>query len=254
VAVTGAEAPLTVDGERRPRWESFVLDAGARLEVGMTRAGARIYLAVAGGIDTPAVLGSRATHTRAGLGGLEGRSLVAGDQLPVAGSTGEYVWRWVPDDHRAALSAPWTLGAVPGPQDELFTPESVECFFSAEWRLSRTSDRMGCRFEGPPLRFGERAAHLARQAGSDPSNIVDDVTPLGGIQVPSGIEPIAMGVDFPSIGGYAKIATVISAHISRLGQIRPGDVVRFERMTTDQATAELRAHLLPASDGEEPVA
>jgi antagonist of KipI len=248
VAVTGARARVTVDGALQPQWESFLLGAGARLEIAMAERGARLYLAVAGGIDVPCVLGSRATHARAGLGGLDGRALAKGDTLPVGSPAGGYEWRWVPDEHRPRLEPPWMLGAVPGPQDALFTPDSVERFFASEWRLSKTSDRMGCRFEGPKLDFGERAQHLARQAGSDPSNIVDDVTPLGGIQVPSGVEPIAMGVDFPSIGGYAKIATVISAHVPRLGQVRPGEPVRFVQMTTGQAVAELREILLPSAD------
>ena len=247
VAVTGAEAEIEVGDRPQAQWEAFMLPAGAELSIGTTR-GARAYLAVAGGIAVPEALGSRATHARARLGGHEGRTLEAGDELAL-GTPREhtFTFRHVPARLRPIVAPPWTLGVVLGPQDELFTPESVECFLTDEWRLSILADRMGCRFEGPRLEFRERTEQLARQAGSDPSNIVDDVTPLGGIQVPSGVEAIAMGVDFPSIGGYAKIATVISAHIPRLGQMRPGDVARFRELSTDQAVHELRASLLPAA-------
>jgi allophanate hydrolase subunit 2 len=125
---------------------------------------------------------------------------------------------------------------VLGPQDELFTPESVETFLSVDWKLSPVSDRMGCRYIGPKLNFLPRPDYLIEQAGADSSNIVDDGTPLGGIQVPSGLEPIVMGADVPSFGGYAKIATVISSDIGVVGQGKPGDIVRFRAV--DAAEAE----------------
>lgn len=244
VAVTGAEAAVSVDGEPRPMWRAFALRAGATLRVGVPRSGARVYLAFAGGVDVPPSLGSRSTNVRARLGGLDGRALRRDDVLPLAPSAtppDALAGRSVPEAARPCMAAPWELGVVLGPQAHLFTEESVERFCTTEWRLSQLADRMGCRFVGPPLEFRPRPDHLSSQAGSDPSNIVDDVTPLGGIQVPSGLEPIAMGVDFPSIGGYAKIATVISAHLRRLGQARPGDPVRFRAYSVGEAVDELRS-------------
>jgi allophanate hydrolase subunit 2 len=111
----------------------------------------------------------------------------------------------------------------------------VAKFLSSHWRLSPLSDRMGFRFEGPELAFKPRPAYLDAAAGSDPSNIVDDVTPLGGIQVPGGLEPIVMGVDFPSVGGYAKIATVISADLGKIGQLRPGSEMCFQSVDVKAA-------------------
>jgi biotin-dependent carboxylase-like uncharacterized protein len=190
---------------------------------------------VAGGIDVPLVLGSRATNVRAGIGGVSGRALRAGDvlragagELPPAGVR-------VRPDLVPAYETPGELRVVLGPQDHLFTPDSVEMFLSTEWRLSPTADRMGCRFVGPALHFLPRPDYLVEQAGSDPSNIVDDSICIGSIQVPSGLEPIAMGVDGPSLGGYAKIATVISPDLSRLAQLRPGDPVRFRAVDSDEA-------------------
>lgn len=246
VAVTGPDAPLTVDGKARDMWRSHMLSEGETLRIGTPRAGARVYVAFAGGIHVPVILGSRSTNSRARLGGFEGRSLRKGDVLPLAPATAplaELAGREVPEDDRPTVAAPWVLGVVLGPQAHLFTEESVERFCTTEWRLSQLADRMGCRFVGPALDFRPRPDYLISQAGSDPSNIVDDVTPLGGIQVPSGLEPIAMGVDFPSIGGYAKIATVISAHLRRLGQARPGDIVRFRAYSVEEAVNELRATL-----------
>lgn len=97
------------------------------------------------------------------------------------------------------------------------------------------SDRMGFRFIGPPLQMKERPEYLVRDAGSGPADIVDDCTPVGGIQVPGGIEPIAMGVENPTAGGYAKIGVVITADYGRLGQIRPHERVHFRAVTADEA-------------------
>ena len=108
------------------------------------------------------------------------------------------VGRSWPEEKRPVMGAPWTVRVVLGPQDDLFQPASVETFLTTDWKLSPISDRMGCRYIGPKLEFLPRPDYLIEQAGSDPSNIVDDGTPLGGIQVPSGLEPIVMGADVPS--------------------------------------------------------
>jgi len=99
---------------------------------------------------------------------------------------------------------------------------------------------MGCRFIGPKLEFKPRPAYLVEQAGADPSNIVDDTIPEGGIQVPSGLEPIVLAVDGPSLGGYAKIATVISSDLGKVGQARPGEVVNFRSVSVEEAVDALR--------------
>jgi biotin-dependent carboxylase-like uncharacterized protein len=243
VAVTGAENDVTVDDEPYPMWESFVLPADATLRIGRTRSAARVYISFSGGLDVPETLGSRATNPRARLGGHAGRALRRGDTMRLFATEppGGLVGRVVSEELRPRLRPPWELGVILGPQAHLFTDDSVELFLSTEWTLSQLADRMGCRFVGPPLKFKPRPEYLISQAGSDPSNIVDDVTPLGGIQVPSGLEPIVMGPDFPSIGGYAKIATLISAHLPRLGQMRPGDPAHFRAYEVEEAVDELRS-------------
>lgn len=244
VAVAGADLTPTLNGKPLPMWHAIRVRAGDEIAFNRPAAGARAYLAVAGGIDVPKFAGSRATNVRAFVGGVEGRALKAGDVLrsfaprrPLDDIAGR---RLKPD----LIPHPRTrrpVRVVLGPQDDLFTQDSIRTFLSFDWKLSNTSDRMGCRFIGPKLEFKPRPDYLIAQAGSDPSNIVDDTIPAGGIQVPSGLEPIVLHVDGPSLGGYAKIATVISADLGQVGQMRPGDIANFRAVTTDEAVAALRA-------------
>ena len=239
IAVTGGDLRPALNGAPLPMWETVRVRAGDVVAFQGPRHGVRAYLAIAGGIDVPPFLGSRATNVRAAVGGIEGRALKPGDTLPigeVAQPISAVEGRTWPVEARPVHAAPWTVRVVLGPQDHLFAPESVETFLTTDWTLSPISDRMGCRYIGPKLEFLPRPDYLIEQAGSDPSNIVDDGTPLGGIQVPSGLEPIVMGADVPSFGGYAKIATVIGSDIGIVGQGKPGDIVRFRAV--DVAAAE----------------
>jgi biotin-dependent carboxylase-like uncharacterized protein len=251
VAITGAQTEAAVDGEPIPTWESVRVPGGGTLTCNRIGPGARAYLAVAGGFDVPPYLGSRATYVRGSQGGLQGRPLRKGDVIvlgPPRGSLAELEGRRVRPEYRPSHGPPWTVRVVPGPQDYLFTDEALELFFSAEWKLSPTSDRMGFRFIGPQLTLKERPDYLVRDAGSGPADIVDDVIPVGGIQVPGGIEPIAMGVENPTAGGYAKIGTVISADLGVLGQIRPREVVHFQAVDLDEALRAAREQVELAGD------
>ena len=243
IAVTGGDLTPMVNDRSLPMWQAVAIQAGDTVIFRAPRLGVRTYLAVAGGIDVPTFLGSRATNVRAAVGGIKGRALQPGDMIRVGEPRrprADVVGRSWPEQAQPAYASPWTVRVVLGPQDELFTPESVKIFLSADWKLSPISDRMGCRYIGPKLEFLPRPDYLIEQAGSDPSNIVDDGTPLGGVQVPSGLEPIVMGADVPSFGGYAKIATVISSDISVVGQGKPGDVVHFRAIGVEEAEAITR--------------
>lgn len=238
IAVTGGDLDPALNGEPLPMWHAVRVREGDEIAFRSPRSGVRAYLAIAGGIDAPMFLGSRATNVRAAVGGIAGRGLKTGDVLRIGEPkkpASEVEGREWPAAKRPAMGAPWTVRVVLGPQDHLFEPESVETFLAVDWTLSPISDRMGCRYIGPKLEFLPRPDYLVEQAGSDPSNIVDDGTPLGGIQVPSGLEPIVMGADVPSFGGYAKIATVISSDIGVVGQGKPGDVVRFRAVGAAEA-------------------
>jgi biotin-dependent carboxylase-like uncharacterized protein len=247
VAVTGADVTPLIDGAPAPAWTALRLKIGDVLWFAPPRRGARAYLAVHGGIDVPLYLGSRATHVRGGFGGFQGRALQKGDRLPIGSASralGELVGRRLPDELAPRHHAPWQVRVVPGPEDYLFTPGSVETFFTAEWRLNAKADRTGFRYIGPQLGFkpGARPEYLIQDAGADPSNIViDPGAPVGTIQVPSGVEPIVLGVDAPSIGGYARIGVVITPDMSRVGQTRPGEITRFEPLTHEEAVQALKA-------------
>jgi biotin-dependent carboxylase-like uncharacterized protein len=207
-----------------------------------SRTGARAYFSVAGGIDVPLFMGSRATNVRAFVGGIEGRALRKDDVIrtfqpkrPLADLEGRRLrLALIPRYDRRSQ-----VRTVLGPHD-LFLEASIQTFLTYDWKLSPTSDRMGCRFIGPKLEFKPRPAYLTEQAGSDPSNIVDDTIPVGGVQVPGGVEPIVLHVDGPSLGGYARIATVISADLGKIGQMRPGEIANFRAVSTGEAVAALK--------------
>ena len=246
VALTGADTGATVDGEPVPCWSSFVLREGRTLACGMAMSGARAYLAVHGGIDVPLYRGSRATHVSGGFGGLEGRALEQGDRLPVgaaAAAAEALAGRRLRPDLVPRYAPPLEVRTVAGPEEHHFTAESVAAFYTTAWKLNPKADRTGMRFIGPELSFKPGRPHyLIEDAGADPSNIViDPGAPVGTVQVPSGVEPIVLCVDSPSIGGYARIAVVISTDMARVGQIRPFEEMRFVRISHEDAVAVLAA-------------
>ena len=182
-------APLTP----RQYIRDFV-DQPMLLKLGFVRSGARGYFATAGGIDVPLCLKSRSTYIRARRGGLEGRPLRAGDRLRLGERTAPLAAlaeRRLPAALPVEPAEPRSIRVVLGPQDYMFTAESIETFLSHDWELSPVSDRMGMRLIGPPLTLHERPEYLVRDAGTGVADIVDDVIPIGGIQVPGGIEPIS---------------------------------------------------------------
>lgn len=234
VAVTGAELPPRVDGEARPTWTSFRVRAGQVLSFDFLKSGARAYIAVAGGIDTPPALGSRATYLIGALGGLGGKALAAGDLVPVAGGGAGREGLTIPENLRRLPAATAELRVLPGLYWRLITEEAGRAFFADEWRVAPEADRMGYRFKGGrPLAFKQRAQPFG--AGADPSNIVDGCYPYGSIQVPGGTEPIVLHRDAVSGGGYFTIGAVISADMDLIGQLQPNTSIRFVRV--DMATA-----------------
>jgi biotin-dependent carboxylase-like uncharacterized protein len=237
VAVTGAELPPKVDGTPRPTWTSFTIKAGQIISFDFLKRGARAYIAVAGGIDVPLVLGSRSTYTLGALGGFQGRPLKPGDELPVGTPRNATpATRSVPEAQRLLPPASPSLRALPGLYDFRVTKASMESFFADTWRVATEADRIGYRFRGGnPLEFIPRKQPFG--AGSDPSNIVDSCYPYGSIQVPGGTEPIVLHRDAVSGGGYFMIGTIISADMDLIGQMQPNTKVRFVPVTMDEALA-----------------
>ena len=253
VAVTGAEATPKVNGEARPRNESFAVRADDRLSFDFMKVGARIYLAIAGGIDVPAILGSRSTYALGALGGFAGRKLAAGDTLLTGKArSGARAGRTLAKELAPTYPKSLELRVLPGLYFHRLTEESAKTFFQDTWTVAPEADRIGYRYrKGRALSFRERKQPFG--AGSDPSNIVDAGYPYGSIQVPGGVEPIILHRDAVSGGGYAMIGTVISADMDRIAQMQPNNVARFVEVDMKAAlqaraaytgqTARLRAAL-----------
>ena len=230
VAVVG-DVPATVEraaGARQPLpgWCSVTLQPGDALRLGAVQGLA--YVAVAGGIDVPPVLGSRATHERTAMGGLHGRALRTGDRLPCAAADADRgVERRadpLPDDD-GPIRVLW------GPQDDHFSAAARALLLQADWRLTPERDRMGMRLAGPVL------AH-ASPAHAD---IVSDGVAPGAIQVPASGQPIVLLADAQTVGGYPKIATVIQADLGRLARWPSQRPLHFAAVTLQQAHAALHA-------------
>lgn len=232
VAVTGAHMDVLVNGEATPQWESFAVSAGDVVSFGFLEAGARVYVAVAGGIDVPEVLGSRSTYTLGSFGGHEGRVLQAGDVLAVGRGNGR-PGRSVPDELRPQLGREVDLRVVLGLYDYRLTDKGLETLLETTWSLTPVADRIGFRYTGGTLEWKDREQPFG--AGSDLSNIVDAGYPVGSIQVPGGVEPIILHRDAVSGGGYAMVATVISADLDVVGQSAPGTRTRFRPVSLDEA-------------------
>ena len=235
VAVTGAETTPKVNGEPRQRNASFAVKADDRLSFDYLKLGARIYIAVAGGVDVAPMLGSRSTYGLGALGGFAGRKLAAGDVVPVGEArSGARAGRSAPAELVAAYPKAVELRVLPGLYFHRLTEESAATFFEDTWTVAPEADRIGYRFrKGRPLAFREHKQPFG--AGSDPSNIVDAGYPYGSIQVPGGVEPIILHRDAVSGGGYAMIGTVISADMDRIAQMQPNHTARF--VSVDMAAA-----------------
>lgn len=234
IAITGAAMPIKVDGNEKEGWASIQIKAGQILSFDYLQSGARVYIAVSGGITVPEMLGSRSTYAIGALGGVEGRAIAAGDELPVGDSATVAAGRTVPDELRRAPGTPAELRVLPGLYWHRITEQSGKHFFDDEWKVAPEADRMGYRFRGGhALEFVERKQPFG--AGSDPSNIVDGCYPYGSIQVPGGTEPIVLHRDAVSGGGYFMLGTVISADMDLIGQLQPHTPSKFVRVDMQQA-------------------
>jgi len=226
IAITGADMPIKLDGEAKPSWTALAVKSGQVLSFGFLTAGARIYVAVTGGIDVPVALGSRSTYVIGALGGFAGRALAKGDELPVGAAKPREEGRTVAEALRRRPGAPAELRVLPGLYWHRLLEGAQRSFFDDQWKVASEADRMGYRFKGGrPLEFVERQQPFG--AGSDPSNIVDSCYPYGSIQVPGGKEPIVLHRDAVSGGGYFMLGTVISADMDLIGQLQPNAPTRF---------------------------
>jgi urea carboxylase len=239
IALTGADMGATVGGAPAPRFRAFEVAAGAVLRLGAVNGpGSRAYLAVRGGLDLPAYLGSRSTFTLGQFGGHGGRALVAGDVLHLGGqpAVAAALTAPPPDELIPTLTDRWTIAVMAGPHaaPDFFAPEDVQDLYATGWRVHHNSSRTGVRLIGPKPRW---ARADGGEAGLHPSNIHDNAYAIGTIDF-TGDMPVILGPDGPSLGGFVCPATIIEADLWKIGQLKAGDEVRFVPVTL--ADARLR--------------
>ncbi|TAM58167.1 5-oxoprolinase/urea amidolyase family protein [bacterium] len=245
-ALTGAAVDATLNGEPLSLWGTVHVAAGDELRIGMAKGpGFRVYLAVAGGIDVPLVLGSRATYTMGALGGLDGRLLKKGDHLSLLPSTTAPRRYRFEADAVPHYSREWEIEVMRGPQadPDFLTPEDLSTFFASPWSVGHNSNRVGVRLGTTHFTWARKTGGVA---GGHPSNILDNGYPLGGINL-NGDTPVILGPDGPTAGGFVVIATVVGGALWKLGQLRPGsDAIRFKEVDYAAAaslTRDLEARL-----------
>jgi urea carboxylase len=240
IAVTGADMQPKLDDEPFRAWQSIAVRAGQTLALSFAKTGARGYIALAGGIETQPWLGSRSTFHKAGVGGMDGHALKAGQVVPVAAAEGK-PGRRVKEQARPPISTDkrWTIEAVAGPNDDWIDAEGHRRFLSVDWKLSAKSDRTGFRLEGPDWSFTDKAYNKSPEHGAEPSNIIDQGYPLGAINL-AGQTPIILVNDGPSMGGFINPYTVPLCAFWKLGQSKPGDIYTFRAVTVDEAQAVSR--------------
>lgn len=224
VALTGADVSADLDGE--PVWHGWrtPVREGQTLTLAAPRFGMRAYLAIAGGIDVPPVLGSRSTDLNAGFGGLAGRTLQDGDSLPLGRAT--------PLTGRQGIKLPdWDsiVRAIPGPEYDSFKREAQQALWQAEWKVSAQSNRMGYRLLGPALTY------------ANPRELLSHAVLPGTVQVPPNGQPIVLLADAQTTGGYPRIATVIEADLWKLAQVRLGATFTLVACTLAAARAARQA-------------
>lgn len=226
-ALVGAACEARLDGRVLPRAFAGIAGKDQLLELGAMTAGARVYLALSGGIDVPQVLGSRSTQLRESFGGFEGRVLAQGDQLKPVSATMPTLPKnglsLTMPQLRSSDNDDIVLRALPSAEHDSFSAEAVTAFWSKPYVITPQSNRQGYRFEGPELTRtsqGELRSH----------GIVPGI-----VQVPGGGQPIIQLADSATMGGYPKIAAVIEQDLWKIGQARPGNTVRFEMITLEAA-------------------
>jgi urea carboxylase len=237
VCVAGADMQPELDGRPQPMWEAFEIHSGETLRLQtINGAGCRAYLAVAGGLDVPCYLGSRATFTLGKFGGHGGRILRAGDILKLAKPGAPAAWSKLQEPPR--YDGHWKIGVLYGPHGapDFFTEEDIEMFFATDWKVHYNSSRTGIRLIGPKPKWARKDGG---EAGLHPSNIHDNAYAIGAVDF-TGDMPVILAMDGPSLGGFVCPVTIVQSELWKIGQLRPGDLVRFVCWSIEQAVAAER--------------
>ncbi|NWF92524.1 MAG: biotin-dependent carboxyltransferase [Syntrophaceae bacterium] len=226
IAITGADLFPMLNGEALEMWRAHLLVEGDVITFKRVRSGCRAYLCLSGGFDVPRTMGSRSTYLKGRFGGLEGRALQRGDVLstvdqpqPLDRIGLRFPCDWIPSFEKEAI-----VRVIPGPQDHHFTEKGFRTFSSSTYQVTPQCDRMGIRLEGPGI---ERRPDVEE-------SIISEGLVSGAIQVPGDGKPIIILSELVT-GGYTKIATVISTDLMKAAQLKPGDRVRFETTSIEEA-------------------
>src|SRR5439155_8715777 len=246
IAITGADMRARLDDQLIPIWQAINVRGGSTLRLGSATEGARTYVAIHGGIDVPTYLNSRSTFILGKFGGHAGRTLRTGDILRWNGD-GEFTEAGAPPECSIPrYSHEWVIGVVYGPHGapDFFTGEDIETIFRASWKVHYNSDRTGVRLIGPRPKWARKDGS---EAGLHPSNLHDNAYAVGAMDF-TGDMPVMLGPDGPSLGGFVCPLVVVHDELWKLGQLRPGDSVRFLQVgSVSDASAGSRPqnHLSP---------
>lgn len=229
-AVTGGNCDITLNGTKIELWQSYLVNKGDILKMGICRSGLRNYLAFAGGIDVPIIMNSKSTNLKAKVGGFNGRKLMTGDILSVG--TGSLISPLSLNKYYIpTYSKDIKVGVILGQQDDHFTENGIKTFFNETYTVTQESDRMGIRLSSVS------GATIEHKNGAD---IISDGITFGAIQVPGSGQPIVMMADRQTTGGYTKIGNVISSDLAKLAQATPGTKVKFVEYTLEQAVQAIK--------------
>lgn len=238
LALTGAKLVANLDGQEIPWWKAFNVSKGSVLTLGSLdgSGGFRSYLAISGGIDVPVYLGSRATFAFGKFGGHEGRQLKKDDLLAI-GDLAKKESALQLNSHFSfgalpSYSTHWEIGVISGPHGcpDYFTPEDEAMIYATDWKIHYNSNRLGYRLEGPNPTFSRTNGG---EGGSHPSNMLDYTYAVGTINF-TGNMPVILTADGPSLGGFISFATIATGELWKIGQAKPGDTVRFKKITIEQ--------------------
>ncbi|PUA28976.1 MAG: urea carboxylase [Cellvibrio sp. 79] len=264
IIIAGACIDAKLDGNSIPLYTIIAVNAGQQLQLGRITTGARAYLCVAGGIECPDYLGAKSTFTLGQFGGHNGRALRAGDVLALAQECNKEIPAIsTPEELIPEITNTWQLRVIYGPHGapDFFTDKDIATFFTTDWEVHYNSSRTGVRLIGPKP---EWARSSGGEAGMHPSNIHDNAYAFGTVDF-TGDMPVILGPDGPSLGGFVCPATVISADLWKLGQVRAGDKIRFTPVAIDDAVAleksqkqslqqlQLISHSYPIIDIQSPI-
>lgn len=224
IAITGGNLNPKLNDKEIPMYKALFVKENDVLSMEYAKSGARSYISFAGGLEIEKIMGSKSTNVKCCIGGYKGRVLKRGDFIKFT-SPKNYISNYLSKElkYEDKKSKEIILRVILGPQDDAFTDDGINTFLNSKYEITNAFDRMGCRLDGPKIEH---------KASAD---IISDGIALGSIQVPTHGKPIIMLTDRQTIGGYTKIATVISSDIRKIAQSKPKDIIKFEKISLKES-------------------